>query len=204
MKVEFLKGLNLDDDVIKQIQTESGKDITAEKTKFQTQIDSLTEQVATLQGTVSQRDTDLEALRQQLVEAGQSSAKLSQVQQSLTELQSKYDSDMNDYKQKIENQAYDFSIREAVSGVKFSCNAAKNEFIRTLSEKKLPMQDGKLLGFADYLKAQMEADPDAFKTEQNNQDPPQFAPPPQSSPNPQQQDKDDFGFNFIGVRKKPE
>ena len=45
MKVDFLKSLGLDDDVIKQIQAESGKDVTNAKTSMQTQIDSLTEQV---------------------------------------------------------------------------------------------------------------------------------------------------------------
>ena len=66
MKVDFLKSLGLDDDVIKQIQAESGKDVTNAKTSMQTQIDSLTEQVTELQGQVTKRDTDLTDLKTQL------------------------------------------------------------------------------------------------------------------------------------------
>ena len=89
MKVDFLKSLGLDDDVIKQIQAESGKDVTNAKTSMQTQIDSLTEQVTELQGQVTKRDTDLTDLKTQLEQAGQSASKLAEVQKSFENLKSK-------------------------------------------------------------------------------------------------------------------
>ena len=201
MKTEFLKSLNLDEDVIKQIQAESGKDVTAAKTQMQAQIDSLTEQVNQLQGTVTQRDTDLASLRTQLEEAGQSATKLSQVQKNLTDLQEKYNTDTKNYQAKLEAQTYEFAVRDAIGDIQFSSNAAKKEFTRSLLEKKLPIQDGKLLGFSDYIEEQRKADPDAFKKEEDGKTPPpNFAPP---APRQKQENNNEnvFGFNFIGVRK---
>ena len=203
MKTEFLRSLNLDEDVIKQIQAESGKDVTEAKSKLQEQIDSLNEQLSTANKTITQRDTDLASIQKQLEEAGQSAAKLGQVQQSLTDLQAKYDKDTKSYQEKLNKQSYEFAVRDALSGVEFSSKAAKNEFTRMLIEKNLPLQDGKLLGFTDYLEAQKKEDPTAFKAEEKQEEKgkPNFAPPPNPSENKTPSGESKFGFNFIGVRK---
>ena len=93
MKVDFLKGLGLEDDVISKIQAESGKDVTEAKAKLQTQIDTLTQQNTDLQSQVAQRDTDLTELNTKLTNAGQSATKLTQVQTDLTNLQTKYNTE---------------------------------------------------------------------------------------------------------------
>ena len=204
MKTEFLKSLNLDDDVIKQIQAESGKDVTAAKTQLQSQIDALNQQLSDVNATVAQRDSDLATLRTQLEEAGQSATKLSQVQKSFADLQSKYENDTKEYQAKLQKQSYDFAVQKAVSEIQFSSKAAKNEFIRTLTEKNLPLQDGIILGFSEYVEKQKQEDPDAFKKveEKEQKQKPEFAPPANPNKPPKDGDESKFGFHFMGVHKQ--
>ena len=49
--------------------------------------------------------------------------------------------------------------------MKFSSESAKKAFLSDLKAKKLPLQEGKLLGFDDYLKSYKESDPGAFAPE---------------------------------------
>lgn len=208
MRTEFfegLKGQTLDDEMIKKIQAESGKDVTAEKTKMQAQIDSLTGQVNDLQSQVTQRDADYGSLKEQLEKAGQSATKLGEVQKQFDELSAKYEREAAEHKAQLDRQEYEFLVKESVSGVDFSCNAAKENFINKLLEKKLPVENKKLLGFDDYLTSAKEADPGAFKAKEDPQ-----VPPPASFSNPTgaagsqaggQQPQSMFGFNFMGVRK---
>ena len=55
---EILKDFNVSEEALQKIQAESGKDVTAAKTKLQSQIDTLSGQVTDLTGQVSQRDTE--------------------------------------------------------------------------------------------------------------------------------------------------
>ena len=206
MKVDFLKGLGLEDDVISKIQAESGKDVTEVKTKLQTQVDTLTQQNTDLQGQVTQRDADLTELNTKLTNAGQSATKLTQVQTDLTNLQTKYNTEKTDWESKLAKQNYEFLVKEAVSGMKFTSNAAKKEFINGLVEKKLPVENDKLLGIDDYVASQKEADPGIFAVETPPDNPnnskPNFVPPtnPTNPPAPTD-DESKFGFHFIGVRQ---
>lgn len=206
MKVDFLKGLGLEDDVISKIQAESGKDVTEAKTKLQTQIDTLTQQNTDLQGQVTQRDTDLTELNTKLTNAGQSATKLTQVQTDLTNLQTKYNTEKTDWESKLAKQNYEFLVKEAVSGMKFTSNAAKKEFINGLVEKKLPVENDKLLGIDDYVASQKEADPGIFAVETPPDNPnnskPNFVPPTNlTNPPAPTDDESKFGFHFIGVRQ---
>lgn len=71
----------------------------------------------------------------------------------------------NDAKAQVEELQKDFAAQTAAAGVKFSSESAKRAFLSDLKAKKLPLQDGKLLGFEDYLKSYRESDPDAFAPE---------------------------------------
>ena len=50
-------------------------------------------------------------------------------------------------------------------GLKFSSASAKKAFLSDLTAKKLTLEDGKLLGFEDYVKTYKEQDPGAFAPE---------------------------------------
>jgi len=70
----------------------------------------------------------------------------------------------------LADRDYTDAVRSAIAGanggkgVKFRSKAAEKWFLADLKEHRLEMKDGALTGFDDYLKNQMEADPDAFLT----------------------------------------
>ena len=141
MKTEDLKALGLNDDQVQKVFAMNGAEMN-----------DLKQQVATL---TTERDT----ARTQL---GDANKKLEG-----------YDPDWKTKAAEAENQAkaqvaelqHDFAAQSAVSGVKFSSESAKKAFLSDLKAKKLPLQEGKLLGFDDYLKSYKESDPGAFAPE---------------------------------------
>lgn len=84
-----------------------------------------------------------------------------------------YDPDWKTKAAEAENQAkaqvaelqHDFAAERAVSGVKFSSESARKAFLSDLKGKKLPLQEGALLGFDDYLANYKKNDPGAFAPE---------------------------------------
>lgn len=64
------------------------------------------------------------------------------------------------------------AAQNAAAGLKFSSESAKKAFLADLSAKKLPVQDGALLGFDDFVKTYKESDPAAFAPDVK---PPRFA-----------------------------
>lgn len=141
MKTEDLKALGLNDDQVQKVFAMNGAEMN-----------DLKQQVATL---TTERDT----ARTQL---GDANKKLEG-----------YDPDWKTKAAEAENQAkaqvaelqHDFAAQSAVSGVKFSSESAKKAFLSDLKVKNLPVQEGKLLGFDDYLANYKKTDPGAFAPE---------------------------------------
>lgn len=65
-----------------------------------------------------------------------------------------------------------FAMKEQAANLKFSSESAKRAFITDLEAKKLPIQDGKVLGFDDFAKSYRERDPGAFLPDEK---PPRFS-----------------------------
>ncbi len=153
MTREFLKNLGLDDAAIDNILNENMADIGKEKAKTTTAKADL----ADAQGKLSAAQSELEALKK----AGGDAAA---VQQQLTELQAKYDKDTGDLRAQLADRDYADAIGQAITGkgLKFSSKSAERAFIAALKEKKLELKDGELTGLDDFIKAQKEADPEAF------------------------------------------
>ncbi|ADU26082.1 phage scaffolding protein [Ethanoligenens harbinense] len=63
---------------------------------------------------------------------------------------------------KVAALQYEFAAATAVNGMKFTSESAKKAFLADLVAKKLPLQDGKLLGYDDFTKSYKETDPGAF------------------------------------------
>ena len=170
--------------------------------RFDDRVNGLAQQVTELQVQIGQRDADMANLQQQLEAAVADSSKLVGVQQSLTTLQEQYATDQASWQERLNQQAYEFQIRELANGLKFSSTSAKNEFIRGAIAKKFQTENGKLLGFDDYVKVYQESDPGAFAKEQ---DPEEGKKPSldislgAQGGNPKR-DETGFGFSFIGVR----
>lgn len=165
MKREFLEGLGLEKDAIDKIMSENGADIQREKQATQNakaDADALRQQL-------EDRDKDLETLRK---DAGNTQ----DIQKRLDDLQEKYDTDTKNYKDLLSARDYADAMSQAISGasLKFSSRGAERAFRAELKAKGLILKDGTLEGFDDFVKAQREADPDAFAPDKPG---PKFARP---------------------------
>ena len=178
---------------------------------------TLNEQIEALNGTISTRDEDLANLQKQLAEAGEDATKLAELNNSFTALQSKYDADIRGYQEKMQQQQYEFAVREFANTKNFTSNAAKRDFVNSMLKKQLSMEDGKILGREDFVEKYAEDNADAFVVEKEPE--PIVEPEPIAEPEPEptpsepiptfvgstpgpepESTEGGFGFNFIGVR----
>lgn len=166
MKREFLEGLDLGlgEDVklsknaIDAIMAENGRDIEAKNntiTALTTERDGLKTQLGDANATIqSYKDMDIDGIK---AKAG--------------EWETKYNTDTQALKDQLAAAEYGFAVKEAVAGLKFSSESAKKAFVADLTAKKLPLQEGKLLGLEDFAKTYKESDPDAFLPENDDKTP---------------------------------
>lgn len=141
MKTEDLKALGLNDDQVQKVFAMNG-----------TEMNDLKQQVTTL-------TTERDAARTQLGEANK------KLEGYDPEWRTKAEKAENDAKAQVEELQHDFAAQNAVSGVNFSSESAKKAFLSDLKAKKLPLQEGKLMGFDDYLANYKKTDPGAFTPE---------------------------------------
>lgn len=147
------------------------------KNKYESELEAKAKEIATLSGTISTRDTDLETLKKQLEEAGADTTKLNDLTAQFQALQSKYDADSKSYKKQLSEQAYEFAVKEFASHKNFSSQAAKRDFIQSMIAKQLKMENDSILGADDFVKAYTENNQDAFITELDEDDiPPSIRP----------------------------
>lgn len=132
------------------------------KGKYEDELASLNAQIETLNGTIGTRDTDLEALKKQLEEAGTDAEKLTALSTDLQTLQGKYDADIKSYKEQLKRQAYDFAVKNFSNGLKFSSKAAQREFERAMKEANLKMDGDSILGAEDFRAKYAESNEDSF------------------------------------------
>lgn len=113
------------------------------------------------------RDNDLKSLKDQLDKANENdkSALVAELQRKLDTLTNNYATEKADYEKKLAKQQYEFLVKEQVNGLKFTSESAKRAFTSDVLSKELPVEGGKLLGFADYLANYKEQDGGAFVTE---------------------------------------
>lgn len=150
------------DDQINAILDINSKDIGNAKSKS----DSLTAQINTLNDQIKQRDADLTAMRDKLNAAQADAGKLTEAQTALSDLQAKYAADQKAWDEQKKAQAYEFAVKSKAGELKFSSNAAKNDFIRSAMEKNMQLDGDKILGFDDFTKSYREADPSAFVSDE--------------------------------------
>ena len=138
MKTEELKALGLNDEQVQKVFAMNGADI---ERKNQT--------IATL---TAERDT----ARTQLGEANK------KLEGYDPDWKTKAENAARQARQQVEALQSDFAAQSAVSGLKFSSESAKKAFLAELKAKKLTLQEGKLLGFDDFLADYRKTDPGAF------------------------------------------
>ena len=115
--------------------------------------------------------TEKEGLETQLQEAnskieGFSQIDVEKIKAEVDEWKEKYETDTKNLKDSLTQKDYDYKVNELTNNIKFSSNSAKRAFIEDLKEKGLKLEDNKLLGFDDFVKAYQETDPNAFMKEE--------------------------------------
>lgn len=164
MKREFLENLDLGDGVklskeaVEAIMAEHGKT----KTGLENQITTLTTERDGLKGQLEEANSAIQSYKEMDVEG---------IKQKAGEWEEKYNTDTQTLKKQLEAAHYGFAVKEAVAGIKFSSESARRAFIADLQEKKLPLQEGKLLGLEDFTKSYQETDPGAFVPENDDKTP---------------------------------
>ena len=136
------------------------------KRKYEDEVASKDNQISTLNTTLSNRDKDLKALKEQLETAAQADGADKEALEKLTadmaSLQDKYNSDMKAYKKQLEEQSYEFAVKEYAHSIEFSSAAAKRDFVNQMRNAGLKMESGKILGADDYKEMYAAENADAF------------------------------------------
>lgn len=176
-----------------------------------TEIANVNAQIENLNSTIATRDADLSDLQAKLEAAGQDATKLAELSEQLTGLQTKYEADVQSYQSKMQQQAYEFAVKEFANSKNFTSQAAKRDFVQSMIARGLQMDGDKILGREDFAEAYFAENSDALVVEQPAPEPapeptpeppkvtvPEFVAP---TPGPEPSSSaDGFQFNFTGVR----
>lgn len=177
------------------------------KSKYESEIRARDTEIETLNGTIATRDADLLNLQTKLKDAGTDAQKLATVNNDLATLQGKYDTDTKALQEQLAKQKYEFAVKEFASSKKFTSSAAKRDFISSMIQKELKMENDKILGAEDFVNTYSADNADAFVVDTPSveppkapvQNPPQFVNPTPGVPPTNA--NSGFQFNFNGVRK---
>lgn len=170
------------------------------KAKYDDDIKAKETTITDLNSTIETRNTDIQNLQTKLKDAGTDTTKLRDLTTELTNLQTKYDTDTQDFKNRLETQAYEFAVREFANTQKFTSKAAKREFTNAMTAKKLSMENGQIMGATDYLNNYKAENEDSFVTE-TPKTKPTFVQSTNSNAEPPTVDTNKFNWHFTGVRK---
>ena len=157
----------LTNEQVREILSAAGVDEDHMKTAAEKIISGHLESVNALRLDVEKYRSDSEKLpgvSQELETLKKSSGDAADIQKQLTDLQAKYDKDTGDLRTQLADRNYADAISKAITGkgLKFSSKSAERAFTAALKEQKLELKDGELSGLDDFIKAQKEADPEAF------------------------------------------
>lgn len=150
-----------------------------DRQKYEDDLAKKATEIQSLNDTIQSRTADMSNLQEQLKNAGSDAGKLEELTNNLSQLQMKYDEDTKALQSKLTAQAYEFAVRDFANSQKFSSSAAKRDFERTMIDRHLQMEDGQILGAADFMKLYAKENKDAFVVDTPPANPsepkPQFA-----------------------------
>lgn len=171
------------------------------KRKFDDEIQTRDTTITELNSQIATRDTDISNLKTQLADGGKDNeTKIADLTAQITALQGNYETQKNEYEQKLSSQQYEFAVRDFAGTKKFSSNAAKRDFINEMISANLTMKDKQIMGAEDFVTKYQESNSDAFAVEAPPTPEPESKPtfiqptPPQPEP-----DSNPFNFNFQGI-----
>lgn len=147
MNREFLKELGLSDEQIESVMKEHGKTINAVKEKAD-KVDGLESQIEDYKQQIKDRDKQLDDLSKQVKDNEELTAEIDRLKQE-------NENATNELKDKLNKQAFNFSLEKALSNA-----GAKNpKAVKALLDVENIKLDGEtLLGLDDQLTALKESD----------------------------------------------
>lgn len=169
------------------IMTLHGQDIEGHKST----ITALTTERDGLQTQLTAANTEIKSYKDMDVDG---------IKTKASEWEGKYNTDTQALKDQLEAVKYGHGVEAAAAGLKFTSESARKAFIADLTAKKLTLQDGKLLGMDDFVKAYQTSDPGAFAPEGGA---PHVVTQTGGAPGAAGAAGAAFTFGFTGVRAKP-
>lgn len=118
-------------------------------------------------------NNDKKDLQKQLEEVNAKVQELSSTdaekfQKEIDELKTKYETDTKALNDKWDKREREYLISDMTRDLKFSSESAKKSFIRDLTEKDLKIENGKMLGYDDFLNEYRKNDEGAFIPEKKD------------------------------------
>ena len=155
MKREFLKELELEDEVIQKIMAEHGKSVQKEND----QLKELESQVENLHEQIKTRDNDLEELKK-------ATGSNEELQTKYSELETKYQQEQQDWTSKLDSIRKDSMLELALTKAKAK-NIKATKALLNLEELKL--EEDKLVGLDEQLENLRKTEAYLFGGEQPEQ-----------------------------------
>lgn len=150
------------DEQISAILDKNGADINAAKSKNDTQVSDLKQQVDDLKGQISQRDTDLASLGEKLTAAQTDAGQLTEAKNAFDALKTQYEAEKAEWASKLKAQTVASAIKDKASELKFSSSAAKRDFIGYVKSHNLSVDENGIIGYSDVLARYKAENPDAI------------------------------------------
>lgn len=124
-------------------------EFTSKVTKLEGERDSYKAQYTDTKAALDKFDgADIEALKQQIADEKKRAQEAE-----------------DNAKKQMADRDYADAVKAAAAETKFSSNAAQRDFMSQLQGKRLPVSDGKLLGYADFLEGYKKENPGALVDE---------------------------------------
>lgn len=152
MKREFLKELELTDEVIDKIMAENGKDIE----KHKTQSETVRAELDTVKGQLAEANKQIEGFKDLDVDG---------IKKAADEWKEKYETAEKDYRAKVAEMEFDNLLGGKLADVKFTSEYAKKGVFEEIKGKGLKVENGSILGFDEVFNAIKEAQPNAFESD---------------------------------------
>lgn len=162
MKRDFLKGLDLTDEVIDKIMAENGKDIEKAKGDLEAK-----------EAELKTKETELETLQGQLEKANEQIEEfkdmdIDEIKKKADEYKEKYETAKEDAEKELDKIKFNYEIDKALSGAK----AKNTKAVKALLDmENLKLADEKILGLDEQLEKIKEENDFLFEAEDKNKPP---------------------------------
>lgn len=153
MKTEFLKNLGLEEDVIKSIMAENGKDIQREKAK----LENLEIELQTNKGLLDDANAQINKFKEMDIDG---------IKKNASEWETKYNNDITKLKEQMDAKDYEYNAKAYLDKYKFTSDLVKKAVVSEFKEKGFKYDNGKFLGADEFMNELKESNPSAFVSEE--------------------------------------